>query len=76
MGVVTRTIKKIALSRKGKQLKALDRYSKSNLNELQNYSTILGEAYKRGPKAQAKLYKETGMESTMNILRKKKGAKL
>jgi len=64
------------VTRAAKQLMALKKLSKPNLNDLQNSAEILAETYKRGPKAQAKLYKETGMESTMNILRKKKGATL
>lgn len=64
MGVATRA---------AKQLMSLRKMGKRNLNELQNYSTILDASKKAGTRQ--RLYNETGMHSAWDVLKKRRGAK-
>ena len=56
--------------RAAQQLKALRKMTKPNLNDLQNYSTILEASKKAGTRQ--KLYNETGMHSAWDVLKRRK----
>ncbi len=62
MGVATRA---------AKQLMALRKMTKPNLNDLQNYSEILSLNKKAGTKQ--RLYNETGMHSAWDVIKKRRG---
>mgnify|MGYP001480933570 FL=1 len=62
MGVATRA---------AKQLMALRKMTKPNLNDLQNYSTILDASKKAGTRQ--RLYNETGMHSAWDVIKKRRG---
>jgi hypothetical protein len=59
--------------RAAQQLKALRKMTKPNLNDLQNYSTILEASKKAGTRQ--RLYNETGMHSAWDVLKRRRGAK-
>jgi|TARA_R110002020_G_scaffold20797_2_gene70609 hypothetical protein len=62
MGVATRA---------AKQLMALRKMTKPNLNDLQNYSEILSLNKKAGTRQ--RLYNETGMHSAWDVIKKRRG---
>ena len=62
MGVATRA---------AKQLMALRKMTKPNLNDLQNYSEILSLNKKAGTRQ--RFYNETGMHSAWDVIKKRRG---
>jgi len=59
------------VTRAAKQLMALRKMTKPNLNDLQNYSEILSLNKKAGTRQ--RLYNETGMHSAWDVIKKRRG---
>ena len=68
--MVTRTARQLLALRKRKRKDSL---FNPNLEELKNISTILQE--NKGKAARKKLYQQSGIQSAMDVIRKKRGAK-